>query len=89
MIWYSERVKACPIAGSHFWNASFILYFEPLIGLASPCTAATGHCRTANQLFLTYFVHHCKGGRGSSVGIATELRAGRFGVQNPVGKRFP
>jgi hypothetical protein len=27
-------------------------------------------------------------GPGSSVGIATELRAGRFGDRNPVGARF-
>ena len=33
-------------------------------------------------------VQHSRGGRGSSVGIATERRAGRSGDQIPVGERF-
>jgi hypothetical protein len=32
--------------------------------------------------------HCCNGGADSSVGIATELRAGRFGDRIPLGARF-
>ena len=33
--------------------------------------------------------HNCRPGPGSSVGIATELRVGRFGIESRWGRDFP
>ena len=46
-----------------------VLYFGALMGVASLFIAA--QLIALNQeLFLTYFIYHCMGGRSSSVGVA-------------------
>ena len=53
---------------------------------------------TRIRLNVTLYLHglscscghtNCICGSGSSVGIATELRAGRFGIESPWGRYFP
>ena len=39
--------------------------------------------------YIYFYIHSCTQGPGSSVGIATELRAGRFGIESRWGRDFP
>jgi len=49
----------------------------------------TLYLSTFHSFIHIYYNYFIQSGRGSSVGIATELRAGRSGIESPWGRDFP
>ena len=83
-IWFFFCIKHAPLQWSNTTCSNYTCYWFSFV-----CSGCSEQPQTLHSLFNFKQYTNTMRGQGSSVGIATELRAGRSGIESRWGRDFP